>query len=170
MTAPELWGPSVPFMPLIRWRKSRARIWSLAPRQPVSETIQTLTRNRSEAESNESRQAPLSSLTPELFGSANRRSHRREAQLRAEDSAICVLRATPGAPGESFFLLASTYHGRRQSGQNSFAVDRSTVVRKGVETAAIYRAATLTGTEHPALPKRSELRSETATATTRRSG
>src|SRR5438477_12427528 len=40
---------------------------------------------------------------------------RREAQPRAEDSAICVLRAPPGAPGESFSLLTSTYHGCRQS-------------------------------------------------------
>jgi hypothetical protein len=38
---------------------------------------------------------------------------RREAQPRAEDSAICVLRAPPGAPGESSFLLTSTYHGCR---------------------------------------------------------
>src|SRR4051812_15991716 len=53
-----------------------------------------------------------------MSGSANRRNHRREAPPRAEDSAICVLRAPPGAPGESFFLLTSTYHGGRPSGQN----------------------------------------------------
>ncbi len=48
-----------------------------------------------------------------MSGSANSRNHRREAHTASRGILpSCVLRALRGAPGESSFLLTSTYHER----------------------------------------------------------